>query len=411
MIRITFGPNNRNTDIPIVDRDSHRISMFLSVLMASLFVTNSGDVISELVGGVLQQSSISLVLKILCAIVFLYALPSTLRRLTKVKLIIAVTSILVVMFNLLLFSNEQFIDTIITYFTMCFTGFFAAEGLKDFSLLKQYLIKTSRIVAVTATIMLILSFSGIISSLRTGGYRMGLGYACITCVMFLLWSFVEKRKLIDLIGVFALLALIFLYGSRGPIVGVALFVVYFGLRYLYKRKQYILCVLLFLVLVVGVVFFNDIMGLMDIILEKMGVSSRTIYLFANQNLAYDAGRNDIWDAIVAEIQKNPFVIRGINAEYEIVGTYAHNIIIEMIYQHGVIIGGIALFYILAKVIETLLLNVKDDGSGICLIFMFACIPSLMFSGSVWIAQNFWIWLALIIGFSRERRYAKESHNY
>lgn len=340
----------------------------------------------------------------------MFALPSTLRRLTKTKLIVVVVSLLVVMFNLLLFNNKQFMDTAITYFTMCFTGFFAAEGLRDFSLLKRYLVKTSRIIATAAVVMLFLSFSGIISSLRTGGYRMGLGYACITCVMFLLWSFVEERKLIDIIGVIALLALIFLYGSRGPIVGIVLFVVYFGLRYLYKRRQYFLCVLLFLALVIGVVFFNEIMGMIDIILGKIGISSRTIYLFANQNLIYDAGRNDIWDTIITEIQRNPFGIRGINAEYEIVGTYAHNIIIELIYQHGILFGGIALFYILAKVIETLLLNVKDDGSGICLIFMFACIPSLMFSGSVWIAQNFWIWLALIIGFSREKRYAKNLHN-
>lgn len=51
MIRITFGSKNGYDNISIVDRDSHRISIFLSVLMASLFVTNSGDVISELVGG------------------------------------------------------------------------------------------------------------------------------------------------------------------------------------------------------------------------------------------------------------------------------------------------------------------------------------------------------------------------
>ena len=225
---------------------------------------------------------------------------------------------------------------------------------------------------------------------------MGLGYACITCVMMLLWSFVEKKKVADLIGAIGLLALIFLYGSRGPLVGIVLFAVYFGIRYFHKKGQDIVCVLMFIVMVVFVVSFRDIMNLINQALVGIGITSRSIYLLANQSLSYDAGRSDIWDVIIAEIQKNPFRIRGINAEYAISGTYAHNMIIELIYQFGIIIGGIALLFILAKIIETLRLDVKADASVICLIFMFACIPSLMFSGSLWIAQNFWIWLALLL---------------
>lgn len=33
------------------DRDSIKVCMFLSVLMVSLFITNCGDIIGELVGG------------------------------------------------------------------------------------------------------------------------------------------------------------------------------------------------------------------------------------------------------------------------------------------------------------------------------------------------------------------------
>ena len=311
-------------------------------------------------------------------------------------MIILFASAFVILLNILFFNSAQFTDTIITYITMCLTGFMATDSLRDYSLLKRYFIKTSRIIAVLGILFLLLSFTGVISALRTGGYRMGLGYACITCVMMLLWSFVEKKKVADLIGAIGLLALIFLYGSRGPLVGIVLFAVYFGIRYFHKKGQDIVCVLMFIVMVVFVVSFRDIMNLINQALVGIGITSRSIYLLANQSLSYDAGRSDIWDVIIAEIQKNPFRIRGINAEYAISGTYAHNMIIELIYQFGIIIGGIALLFILAKIIETLRLDVKADASVICLIFMFACIPSLMFSGSLWIAQNFWIWLALLL---------------
>ncbi len=388
----------------ITNKNSQKVCIFLSVLMASLFITNSGDIISELVGGGLQQSSISITLKIVCALTFLYCLPVILNHITKVKIIFVFTSVLIVLLNLLLFSNNQITDTIVTFYTMCFTGFMAVDSLQDFSLLKIHFVRTSRIISALAIVFLLLSFTGIITSLRTGGYRMGLGYACITCVMILLWSFAENKKAIDLIGAIGLMALILLYGSRGPIVGISLFAVYFGIRYFHKKGQDIICVLMFIAIMIIVIFYNDIVDMLYNALNGMGIMSRSIYLFANQSLNYDSGRSTIWNVLVNEIQKNPFRIRGINSEYVVTDTYAHNLFIELVYQHGIIIGGIALLYLLARIIDTLKLNVKEDASVICLIFLFAGIPSLMFSGSMWIAQNFWIWLAMIINISRNKRY-------
>ena len=232
---------------------------------------------------------------------------------------------------------------------------------------------------------------------------MGLGYACITCVLFLLWGFAEKKQIIDLICVIGLLVMIFMYGSRGPLAGIVLFTVYFGTRYFHKKGQDIVCLLMLIAIVFLVIFYKDIMNAVYNVLDSMGITSRSIYLLANQSLNYDAGRNNIWEVLINEIQKNPFRIRGINAEYAVSKTYAHNLIIELVYQHGIIIGGVALLFILAKIIDTLRLNVKEDSAVICLIFMFSSIPSLMFSGSFWIAQNFWIWLALIISIERKRR--------
>ena len=313
-----------------------------------------------------------------------------------------IVSFLVISLNLLFFTNSQFTDTVITYTTMCLTSFLAIDSLRDFSLLKQYLIKTSRIIAVFGILFLLLGFSNVISSLRIGGYRMGLGYACMTCVMMLLWSFAEKKKIMDLIGAVGLLALILIYGSRGPLVGIFLFAVYFGTRYFHKKGQNIMCVLLFIVMVVFTISFRNIMKTINKLLLGMGISSRTAYLFSDKSLIYGAGRNTIWSAIIEEIEKNPYRMRGINAEYSILGEYAHNMILELIYQFGIVIGGVIIFWLFAKMIETLRLNIEADVSVLCLIFMFACIPSLMFSGSLWVNQNFWIWLALIVGLKRER---------
>lgn len=354
-------------------------------------------------GGVLQQSNISAALKVVCAIAFLYCLPVVIKHITKSKLVLIFTSVLVILINLLVFDNNQFTDTILTYSTMCLTGYLAADSIGHYSLLRRYLLVTSRVIAGLGIIIFILSLLGAITSLRTGGYRMGLGYACITGVMFLIMNFSETRKLADLVGAIGLIALIFVYGSRGPLIGIILFAVYFSMRYFHKKGQDFACVILFIALVVFVVFFRDIMSALNNMLIGIGVSSRSLYLLANQSLSYDAGRSDIWQGIIEEIQKNPFRIRGINAEYMTYNTYAHNMILELIYQHGIIVGGFALFFSLEKVIETIRLDVTRDEAIICLIFMFSCIPSLMFSGSLWTSQNFWIWIAIIISISQKTR--------
>lgn len=122
MVKIKMAKASANKDIGTTtierDKDSQRVCVFLSVLMASLFITNGGDIISELVG-VLQQSSISAALKVFCALTFIYCLPAILKHMTKVKIIFVFASILVVLLNILLFNISQFTDTIITFYTMC----------------------------------------------------------------------------------------------------------------------------------------------------------------------------------------------------------------------------------------------------------------------------------------------------
>lgn len=386
-----------------IDRSDRKICVFLSVLMLSLFITNSGDIVSELIGGGMQQSNISNALKVLCGLVFVYCLPEILKHITKAKLAIIFASALVILLNILFFNSSQLKDTSIVFYTMCLTGFMASDSLRNFSLLKLYFVKVSRLIAVMGMLILILDFTGIIISLRTSVYQMGLGYACMIPILFLLWNFAEKRTAVDLAGSIALLILTVLYGSRGPVVGIILFAVYYGIRYFHKIGKDVIWVLMLFAMFALAIFYKDIGSVLYNVLEGMGITSRTINLIAEGDLNHDSGRIMIWDTLIAEIQTNPFKIRGINAEYTVIGMYAHNIIIELIYQHGIIIGSVSLVYIFVKIIDTLRLDIKENASVICLIFMFASIPSLNFSGSLWTDYKFWVWLAMIININRNKK--------
>lgn len=376
------------------EKENKKICLFLCVLMVSLFVINTGDILSELVRGAVTRDYISLFMKVLCAVFFANCIPVVVKHFTVDKLLITFISLTVYIVNLF-FNNPQLTNTAVTFYSMCFTGFLAAGSISDYEMVERYLLFGSRIVGVLGIIVLGMNFLGIIISLKTVGYNMGMGYSCIICIMLLLWNAIRGNTICDYIFSGGLLILVFLYGSRGPLLGISLFIIFFGLRFFSSRKQYIKGVLVLLIILTFLIFHEQILLMIENFLNARGISSRNAYLFAH-SFNHDSGRNDIWNTLKAEIVRNPFSIRGINADYLVVGTYAHNIFIELLYEHGVILGGICCLYITYKIICTLRLDVISAKSVLGIIFMFSSIPSLMISGSLWTTQNFWIWLAIIV---------------
>lgn len=370
-------------------KDNKRLCMFICILVLNVFISNA----SFFLFGE-KQASIAFILKMVCGLFFLNCLPIILRHITVAKLSFVFGSVITLALNFLLFQNNELFDTAFFFFTTCATGFLVVETIDNFSLLRRYLVNISRLVSLACILILILNFIGIVDASKSGEYFMGLGYSCITCTMLLVWNYVSHRKMIDLFGAIGTLILILLYCSRGPLVGIALFIFYFVIKYLHKKGKDILCVLLIICIVTFGFFLNDVMIFLYNIVSKLGIESRTLYLFVTHDINRDSGRDYLWEQLIIAIKEHPFIIRGINADYELIQTYAHNLVLEMLFQHGLIIGGIFLIFVLSNVTKTLLMDTNEDFTIICKIFMFSSVPSLMFSGSVWTSYIFWIWLGL-----------------
>lgn len=379
----------------IINNDDKKISLYFSFLLISIYITNVGDVVGEIIGGGLQQNNISFILKIFCALAFIYCVPLLIRHFTKKKLFLILISLTIVLINLLFFNIDQFYDTIFTYFSFCLTSALLIDCLDNYSILKSYLIYASRIIGFLSFIVLFLDNFGLITSLKDSGYRMGLGYACAPSIMFILYNVIKNKKFIDFLFLTILLFLLISYCSRGPLFCIGLFGIYFIMKYFHNNGHDLIVITVLIFFSIFVVYFKDFVNILDSLLTSLGISSRTLYLFINKNLGYDSGRDLIWNGLISEISKNPFRIRGINSEYLLYNTYAHNIIIELIYQHGIIIGGFFLLIIFHKMIKSLFSNINNDRTLVYLIFLFSSIPALMVSGSLWTNQYFWIWFSLL----------------
>ena len=324
-----------------------RVCSYVSFIILGLFLVNVLSALSSITGITSSQSSMTI--KILLGGSFIVIIPIILQRFTKKMLIVTLVSILVTLLNLLVFpkTSNIFLNTVISYYTMCFTGFLAVSSIRNENVFKNVLLKFSRVIALMSIILTLGIISGVIVGFNDGDYSMGLGYACLIPLLSLICEFIENRTVYDCLGIVAFLFLIIAYGSRGPLLAVILFGMYFLLRYLCANKKYLLCICMCIISSFLLVFYRSILILLMDILANLGINSRTLYLTV-YNLFHDSDRSIIYSQLLDGIFEHPFEIRGINAEYSMIGIYAHNIFIEVIYQFGIVIGGIAVIFLITK---------------------------------------------------------------
>ena len=390
-IVITYQRNVVNKEL----KREKRVCSYVSFVIFGLFLVNVLGCLSSIMGIAASQSS--KMIKVILGSSFITIIPIILQRFTKKMLIVMLTSILITLLNLLFFPDLSniFTNTVISYYTMCFTGFLAVSSIRDYSVFKDVLLNFSRIIALISMFLILGITGGVIVGFNDGDYSMGLGYASLVPLLSLMCAFIERRKVYDLLGIVIVLFLIIAYGSRGPLLGVVLFGVYFLIRHLCANKKYFLCICVCIGIAILFIFYRSILILLMNILNSIGISSRTLYLTV-YNLFHDSNRNMLYSQLLNRIVDHPFTIRGINAEYSVVGIYAHNIFIELIYQFGIIIGGIAVVFLIIKFLKTVLLKGYGDKNLFRWIFFFSSIPQLMLSSSLWTSLVFWLWFAMMV---------------
>lgn len=396
MIRIPKPIRNKTNS----SFDDIKICRFLSSLVLLVFFANLVDVFVELSHNSIPPYVFSYLFKLVCAIFLIQSIPSIIRAFNTYILLFCCSLFLLAIVSFVFFYNVQLSDTFSTFFSMCITGCLAIASLDDYALLKQYYLFVSRIIALISLILVILSLFKKIESLNDSVYSMGLGYACVLPLMILFWNAVEAKSVVDFVGGIALFAILLIYGSRGPLVSILLFFVYYLLRYLFDNKKYLSVLTLTIAILFGLSYFNSILESLNSFLNANGFYSRTVYLLINDSV-HDSGRYAIWKIVFNEIKENPFEIRGINADYQLIGMYSHNIVLELIYEFGIIIGSGLLIIIAFNCIKTILNSNNSSYSILCTILLFASLPGLFFSGSVWVNIIFWIWIGSIFLHNKE----------
>lgn len=378
-------------------REEKRISNALMasfvVLAIQYFVLVSLNLMGTPMGARVQLMS-----KALVGIVFLYAFPIVLKRSLKRFLVIYWGAALLFVVHYFVFPQNQahmqslFLDI----FLISMPAFTYSMAISDFDIFKRSMRHAAHIVMVFGTLTAAYSFTGRAS---VGEYSMSLSYYMLLPALIyldrLIDNFCFKRLFLVVVSLVVILSL----GARGPVMCIGVF---FLLKIMKPHAKWTKLRVfgfgsLIAGLVGGVVFFYEILLLLDNLLRSLGISSRTLRLFM-QGSVHLSGRERLYQLVVPEILDSPFIGIGIAGDYRIIGNYVHNIFIEVLGNFGVIVGGIFIMVFLTWVLR-LLLKSNTQVFGLVSLWLSLGFVHLMVSGSYLVDIQFWIFLGLVVNLS------------
>lgn len=380
-------------------------SVFSSFFILSIqyFVLINFSLLGTTIGARLQ-----LVFKMIIFLFFLRSLPIVLKRRGKTVILTYLIAGFAYMWNFLFFSqnivylNDYFVNLLM----ICIPSFLYVYSLKDISVFKSIMIKSSYIVFITSGSLGIMVFLG---NASIGMYSMTLSYYLLLPAIVFYNEYFNRNNIFNLLLSLVTFFLIIALGARGPLLSLFSFMV---LKFIYnnKKKKYLYYISRLLIIsgvfFVGI-FFKDIIQRVYDVLLILGIDSRTLYLLLQKNI-HMSGREVIYSTLFHHIKLNPILGYGLTGDIFLLEGYgfAHNFFLEIIINFGVIIGSVIIcliFFLFYKALRSkIYLNVE-----LAIIFFSLGWVHLFVSSSYLVDFKFWIFIGLILNMYR-RSNSKEA---
>lgn len=231
-------------------------------------------------------------------------------------------------------------------------------------------------------------------------YSIAFGYEVLTYALIFIHSATLERKATDIIGGLLGLYMILKYGSRGPVLFVALyFAIYFFIKLSKSartdKKIFGFTGIVAFVVILGATY-EKLVALIVNLLSRLDVNSRFINSLIEGDVADDHGRSEIWAEAVRMIKDNPFGYGAMGSQHRIskiiFAGYPHSIVLEILIDFGIFFGGALLIFFAFKSVQILLIK-RNEWSDLFLPF-FCSACSLFLSMTFWSTPSFWISLGI-----------------
>lgn len=246
--------------------------------------------------------------------------------------------------------------------------------------------------------------------------NMYVAYNLLPSIMYLIYYAIYKgRKIFWIIAGMAV-GIIFIFGTRGPILCIIVFLVIFLLhRTIASRKKsnYLLLLILFIILIVFCVYDDLLIKLVSFvanIFERFGFSTRIFDFFISGEATTSLGRKYLQKQVISAILDNPIRGYGFTGDQYLLGVYCHNLFLELWCHFGLIVGTVI---ILVLAILTAMALVKSRNNKKRFFFVIMLISmvyvKLMLSNSYTLEPYFFFMIGAFV--SINRRFVKQGSGH
>lgn len=238
-------------------------------------------------------------------------------------------------------------------------------------------------------------------------YNLSLGYNTLIFVLAFIYSALEERKRMDIIGSAIGLIIILVAGSRGPFLDIGIFfIIYIMIKINNSRRKVILMTSVIIGVVLLWIGYPYLISGLAAILGRLNLSSRMVKKLLSGELLDSSNRDVIWAAAVDMIKKNPLGYGAMGTRHVIYQyiyvAHPHQFFLEILVDFGVIFGSIIIIWLGYKSVKLFLMKGQDEWKAVFLIF-FARACQLLVSLTFWHSIGLWGALAVGVCMSRASR--------
>jgi hypothetical protein len=374
--------------------EDKKLSICVVWMMIGLFLVNSMNVLGNFIG--VTSATMSYINKIIIFVLLLFSAKTVINRLSNIHYHIVLICTLVIISNFIFFEENSnvFKQTCSTFVFTILPILVTFVSIKDYSIVYKYILNGSYIISFLSIIVLILSFS---HKNQNESYTMGYSNAMIFPLLITFRELYMKPNIKKIVVFASAILSMLILGSRGAVLAIIVYIIITIIRNLDSKAIARKNLLIWFLMLILLLAYKHILLFIVNYLSYLGVNSRTLNLFTSQSSdgVYLSGRKEIYQVIWNAIKDKPFSIRGINAEYTLVNVYSHNIILELLYQMGVVFGSIFIIYIFICILNTLKLKESTPTNELVVLSMCASLPKLFVSGTLWTQVYFWVWICLL----------------
>ena len=192
-------------------------------------------------------------------------------------------------------------------------------------------------------------------------------YRMLPSIMYLIYYASVKKQVIYIAIAGVLSTVILIFGTRGPIVCMLVYVALLTIYYSFKSRNLkkLLILLIIFAIVLSVFIFDslfiEVTSVLSKAFEKIGFSTRIFTFIIEGDITASKGRESLAKQAVEAIIENPMWGYGITADRAMFGIYPHNMFLEILCQYGIVFGSLLIITMLVITVIALLKSRKNTG--------------------------------------------------